>query len=151
MSQTDPISSFRYTVEIDNQLIGAFTECTMPSFEIEVESIKEGGQNEYIHAVPGRAKPGNVTLKHGIMVNDQLMVWAYQTMANLFGAEKFKNVSIVMYNNNHKPIYRFDFNQAYPVKWQGPSLKSSESAVAIETLELAHHGVTFTYQASGAT
>lgn len=151
MSKSDPIAAFRFAVEIDGTAIGAFTECTLPNFEIETEQIKEGGLNDYIHSVPGRGKPGNLTLKHGVMLNDQFMQWAYQVMANSFGAEKFKSVSVIMVNINLKPIYRFDFERAFPVKWTGPSFKSGDSAVAVESIELAHHGMFYKYMASGAT
>ena len=32
----------------------------------------------------------------------------------------------------------------FPVKWQGPDLKTDSNAVAIETLELVHQGMTVT-------
>jgi phage tail-like protein len=36
--------------------------------------------------------------------------------------------------------WRWSFQNAYPVKWVGPELKADGSAVAIETIELAHNG-----------
>jgi phage tail-like protein len=36
---------------------------------------------------------------------------------------------------------RWTLDKAFPVKWVGPSFKSDEAAVAIESLELAHHGI----------
>ena len=32
-------------------------------------------------------------------------------------------------------------NSAFPVKWVGPALNTTEAAVAIETVEFAHHGL----------
>jgi len=37
---------------------------------------------------------------------------------------------------------RWTLNDAFPVKWVGPTFKSGEAAVAIESLEFAHHGIT---------
>lgn len=150
MAKNDGIAAFRFAVEIDGATIGAFTECDLPNFEIETEEVKEGGLNDVIHTLPGRGKPGHLTLKHGVMLNDQFMKWAYQVMINAFGAEKYKSVTVVMVNNNHKPIYRFEFDRAFPVKWQGPQFRAGDNAVAIESIELAHHGVTYLYMASGA-
>jgi phage tail-like protein len=73
------------------------------------------------------------------------MQWAYQAMMNSFGADKYKTVTVVIMDNSGVPIYFIDFDRAFPVKWTGPSLKSSDSAVAIESIELAHHGITYTY------
>jgi phage tail-like protein len=36
--------------------------------------------------------------------------------------------------------WRWNFLQAYPVKWIGPNLRATTSEVAVETLELAHNG-----------
>jgi phage tail-like protein len=152
MSKSDPIAAFRFAIEIDNQAIGAFTDCDMPAFEMDTSvTIKEGGQNDYIHKLPGRAQVGNLTLKHGIMLNDQLLLWSFQTLTNQISfRDRTANITVVMYNNNHKPIYRFTFLHAFPVKWQGPSFKAGENAVAVESIEFAHHGVTYEYLASGA-
>lgn len=143
VAKDDPVASFRFAVEIDGTPIGAFTECTLPNFEIETEQIKEGGRNDMIHVLPGRGKPGNLTLKHGVMINDQFMKWAYQVMVNAFGEQKHKSVTVIMYGVDHKPIYRFEFDRAFPVKWQGPQFQAGQSAVAVETVEIAHHGVTY--------
>ena len=35
----------------------------------------------------------------------------------------------------------WDFKQAYPVKWSGPDLKADSPAVAVETIELVHRGI----------
>jgi phage tail-like protein len=34
-------------------------------------------------------------------------------------------------------------NGVIPVKWQGPSFSAESPKVAVETLEIAHHGFTF--------
>ena len=36
---------------------------------------------------------------------------------------------------------RWDYTKAYPVKWNGPQLKSDDTANAIESLELAYEGM----------
>ena len=38
-------------------------------------------------------------------------------------------------------IVRWEFVNAFPVKWTGPSLQAASSGVSIETLELAHAGL----------
>ena len=35
----------------------------------------------------------------------------------------------------------WEIREAMPVRWAGPELTADEGAVAIETLELAHHGL----------
>jgi phage tail-like protein len=38
-------------------------------------------------------------------------------------------------------LMRWNFDNAYPVKWSGPALNATGDAVAVETLELAHEGM----------
>ena len=49
--------------------------------------------------------------------------------------------AIVMLNNAGEAIRRFEFEGAWPVSWEGPSLSSGGSALALESLEIAHNGL----------
>lgn len=138
----DPTAAFRFVVEIANTAIGAFTECEMPAFEVETQEIKEGGLNTYTHTLAGPVKQGKLTLKHGIMKNDMLLRWYLQVMTGDLGESALNTVAIVMYGNDFQPLYRFEFDRCLPIKWQGPSFKAGDSAVAVETIELAHQGIT---------
>jgi phage tail-like protein len=52
-----------------------------------------------------------------------------------------RNVTISMYDSTRKTVVsKWIFKKAYPIRYGGPTLRSSESAVAIEELELAHSG-----------
>ena len=35
----------------------------------------------------------------------------------------------------------WDFKEAFPVKWTGPDLRADSGSVAIESVELAHRGL----------
>lgn len=49
--------------------------------------------------------------------------------------------SIVLKNNKMQEMVRYTFQQAWVVSWEGPKLNSEGSNLAIETIEIAHHGV----------
>jgi len=38
-------------------------------------------------------------------------------------------------------VAEWEFSDAFPTKWTGPELNAGQSAIAIETLELAHSGL----------
>ena len=44
-------------------------------------------------------------------------------------------------DNDFEVIRVYEFVNAWPVSWEGPSLNSNGSEIAIETLELAHDGL----------
>lgn len=132
-------ASFRFTVEIDGIGHAAFTECSLPGLEVETDEVREGGLNEFTHKLPGRVKAGTVTLRHGITRGTALLGWYLQVMqGNVTDATR--QVSVVMYDSALAPVVRWSFQNAYPVRWEGPTLKSDQQALAIEVLELTHHG-----------
>ncbi len=139
----DPMIGFKFHVEIEGIIEGSFTECSGLGVEREVESIKEGGTNDYEHKLPGRLKYKNVVLKRGITSSDALWEWFYEnaTDKTKFFQVKRHTVSIVQLDLAGEPVRRWNLREAYPVKWTGPDFKTDSNQVAIETLEITHHGI----------
>jgi phage tail-like protein len=125
--------AFRFIVDVGGKAQAAFTECTLPSIEWEVEEVKEGGLNTFTHQLPGRRKAGRVSLKNGVG-KSELMDWYIQTMGEQFSR---RAVTITLLDVAHKPVMAWNLDDAYPIKWSGPQLKSDANAVAIQTLDLA--------------
>ncbi len=129
-------AAFRFAVQLDNSEEASFTECTLPSLEVDVLEQKEGGYNTGVHLLPGPVKAGRISLKRGLGRSSKLLSW-YRDVANGNVREAQRNVSVIMYDAEQKQVLRLDFVRAYPVKWTGPSFRTADSAIAIETLELA--------------
>ncbi len=125
--------SFRFVVEVDGKAQAAFTECTLPNVEWEIEEVKEGGLNTFVHQLPGRRKGGKVSLKNGIG-KTELVDWFVKTMGEEFVR---KPISITLLDVALNPVITWNLDSAYPVKWSGPQIKSDANAVAIQTLDLA--------------
>jgi len=132
-------SGFRFTVAFDGINRAAFTEFTLPSLQVETMDIKEGGQNAYVHKMPVRVNVGTATLRQGITRDLTLLNWYLQVMQGDL-ANAFRQVSVIMYDVQREPVCTWNFRNAYPIKWTGPTLKSDQNAVAIEALEFVHHG-----------
>lgn len=132
------LQSGRYYIKIEGFVEAVFTEVTGLQVEITTQDYEEGGHNSYVHRLPGRAKYSNLTLKKGMTVSSDFLTWC---MKIVNGQVERKNVTIVLCNVQGNEKYRWDFQGAYPVKWVGPSFNSTQSAAAIETLELAHQGI----------
>ena len=126
-------AAFRFVVSIDGTAMAAFSECKLPDLELNVEEVKEGGLNTYVHLLPGQRKPGRITLKNGVGVTKDLNEWYTQAMSEQFTR---KRVSISLLNSKLEAIMTLDFQNAIPVKWSGPTLKSDEATIAVQTLEL---------------
>lgn len=131
----------KFWVEIQGITTAYFTECSGLNAETEVLEYAEGGVNDYVIKLPGRTKFSNVTLKRGWVETDELWEWYLQVIQ---GQLETKSVSILLYENKGEsqatPKGRWELDQAFPVKWQGPAFNATGNAIAVETLELAHRG-----------
>jgi phage tail-like protein len=131
-------SSYVFAVKIDGLAAGAFREVRGLGVETEITELREGGSNE-VRKVPGRVKFPNVTLNRGLTGSRELFEWA---TSNLNGKGVRRSVTITVSDPKGSVIAEWILNRAFPAKWTGPDLDASTSEVLIETLEIAHEGLT---------
>ena len=122
------------------QIQAVFTELSGLQIEMQVTDYEEGGTNNFVHRLPGRLKVGNITLKRGLTKSNDFLTWCMG--AALKKPMDRRNVSVVMYDVKGLPVLRWNFTRAFPVKWVGPQFTADSTAMAIETVELTHEGVT---------
>jgi phage tail-like protein len=135
----DPYTGFNFLVEIEGLVIGGFSEVTGLAVETTVEEYQEGGQNGYVHKLPGPSRhPQNLVLKRGLTDLETLWSW-HQDVAS--GRIERRNGTIYLLDREGSPVLWWDFKEAYPVRWTGPDLRADSSTVAVETVELAHRGL----------
>ncbi len=135
-SLAQPVGAFRFIVEVGSKPLGAFTECTLPSIELDVEEVKEGGLNTSVHLIPGPRKAARITLKNGV-AKSPLMDWYLAILGRRSGKLERKTLTIRLMNNQKQTVMSWDIQDAYPLKWSGPELKSDSTAVAVQSLEIA--------------
>lgn len=137
---TYPIPKFHFQVQWGGTRIG-FTEVTGLTIENEVIEYREGSSPEYSKTkMPGLHKYGNITLKRGVFASDnEFFTWLNSVKLNNIAR---RDLIISLLNENHEPVVSYKVVQAWPVKIQVPDLKSDANEVAIESIELAHEGLT---------
>ena len=129
----------RFDVSINRMPQAVFTEVSGLSMEVVVEDVEEGGHNDFVHRLPGRCKMGNLTLKRGLTKSNDFFVWCQQIAR---GKIVRRPVTVILYNVDGTEAMKWNFNNAFPVKWSGPQFKSDDTSSAIESIELAHDGFT---------
>lgn len=137
----DPATGFHFEVSIDRVDIGAFTSCEGLGAEYEVFEYQEGGENSYVHRLPGRLKFTPIKLTRPVdaksgLKSGGLAAWFSQ----LKDGVTRKTASITAYDAHRKPIAQWNLVGVYPTRWTGPSLSADGNNVPKETLELAHNG-----------
>lgn len=137
---------YKFYLEIEGVLAGEFIGMSGLTITREVKEVVEGGTNDFTYKLGGHVKFENIVLKKGIGYDRDL--WNWFSVGLYDGKVKRKNISIILGNGEHKRAKQWDVYHAYPVKWSGPELDAKTSDVAIETLELAHHGFTLSAEES---
>jgi len=159
----DPSPAFKFYVEVLGVFVAEFTECTGLGVEREVKKQREGGTNDFEWILPGQVTYTNIVLKRGITYSRELWRWfQHGTLdGRVFGPSAVPgagfavaalakrgirlphgtNMSIILGTVDGRKAKHWDVIGAVPVKWTGPDLNSGSDQVAVETLELAHHGL----------
>lgn len=136
--RNDPFPSHIFAVEIGGVVLATFTECSGLQGEVEVYEYQEGGENGFVHRLPTRTKWTNIQLKRGLTDCASLHEWYTNALRNQVERQ---DMSVVIYNQAGEEVRRWNIKDAYPIKWAGPQLKAGAAEVAIESLEVAHHGI----------
>lgn len=134
----DPFATFCFQVEIDSLVVAGFSDVSGIQADTETEEYPEGGVNEYVHKFRKLTRYPNLVFKRGITDSDALWSW-YKDVVD--GKVQRRNGAIILLDREGNPTWRWEFVQAYPVKWTGPDLKADGNTTAIEALELTHNGL----------
>lgn len=90
--------------------------------------------------MPGVTKSGNVTLKSGVFTSDeQFRDWFDRIKMNTM---KRLPVTISLLDEAGAPTMVWKLANAWPTKISGTDLKSDGNEIAIESIEIAHEGIT---------
>jgi phage tail-like protein len=138
MARKDPFRNFNFFVEIQGLRQAGFAECSGFGATTDPTEVSEGGLNSMVHKLPGRTKHNNIILKWGLTDSREFYNWYRRVVAGLIYR---KNGSIVLLDQEGREAARWNFVGAWPTKWDGPDFSAKANDVAIETLELAHHGL----------
>lgn len=128
----------RFLVEIEGLIIGNFAEIAGLQAETEVFEYREGGSNKTPRRFAGATKYPPLVLKTGMSPLDGLWAWHRDVVA---GSITRRNGTIYLVDSHLVPLVWWNFEDAFPVKWTGPALQASAAAVAFETVEIAHQGL----------
>lgn len=93
---------------------------------------------------------GDLILKRGIAngpVGTALWDWFSSFVQ---GKGSPKTLTVTLMDGQQQPLAQWVFTNTWPVKYEAPPLSGKTSALAIETLEVAVDGMTFTLMQQGA-
>jgi phage tail-like protein len=136
---TEPLPTFNFAVEIDGLLAGGFSEVSGLESRIETEPHREGGVNEFTHRLPVVGEPANLVLRHGLTSVSTLWNWHQDAVR---GMVRRRNGTIMLLDRRQLPVMWWNFRNALPVSWVGPTFDARSDQIGFESIELAHEGLT---------
>lgn len=137
-----PLTTLHFSVSWGEGESTNFSEVSGLTMEREVVEYRGGAdpQNS-TYKQPGLSKFSNVTAKRGIG-REGAIAGLYKWFNNsaTVGVDR-RNVTVMLLNEEAKPVMVWQIRDAWPVKLEGPGLKSTGTDVAVESVEFACEGI----------
>jgi phage tail-like protein len=119
----------------DIDTVGFFMSCTGLRMNVDVLEYREGGNNDFVHRLPGGLHYPNLVLSRGLTKEDVLLKWFGATQTE----PQLKEITLTLQTAEAQRTWTFA--DAFPVAWTGPEIDSSGSSICMESLEIAHAGL----------
>jgi phage tail-like protein len=135
-----PMPKFQFEVKWDDKVM-SFQEVSGLDVEAQIIEYRHGDSKVFTPIkMPGIQKFSNITMKKGIFANDsKFSDWLNQIKMNTI---KRTTMTISLLDEQGKPTMVWTLTNAWPTKITGTDLNATGNDVAIETLEIAHEGLT---------
>lgn len=136
-----PLPAFYFKVEFEDLGEIAFKEVSGLDIEAQVIEYRHGNSPEFSTIkMPGIKKSSNISLKKGVFKGDnKFFDWFTEIKLNTI---KRRSVTISLLDEGGNPTMVWKVANAWPTKVTGVSLKSDGNEAAVESLDLAHEGLT---------
>ena len=135
-----PLPKFYFEVKWDANVM-AFQEVSGLDVEAQIIEYRAGNSKVFSTVkMPGLKKYGNITMKKGVFTKDnKFWAWLDQIKLNII---KRIPVTISLLDENGAPTMVWTLTNAWPTKITGTDLKADGNEVAVESIEIAHEGLT---------
>src|SRR4051812_42847180 len=101
---TQPVHTFNFVLKApDVDTIGCFSHCTGLELSFDVLEYREGGNNDFVHRLPGAVHYPNLVLSRGLTNEDALMKWFWATLTE---AQK-KEITLTLSGGGVKRTWTF--------------------------------------------
>ena len=138
-TRTDPYRSYNFLVEIDGITQAGFQECSGLDSQTASIDFRLGDDPMHVRKLTGLNSFSAISLKRGITDSDELWKWR-QTVVE--GRTERRNGSIVLLDDRGAEKLRWNFSNAWPSKWMGPTFNATGNSIAVESLEITHEELT---------
>jgi phage tail-like protein len=140
MSVYDPPVGFHFSVTFDLSTAGAsdvrFRDVSGLTMELEEMTYAEGGENRFSHRLPVRGRYPDLVLKRGLLIDTGLKDWIRDAVQNF--VIQPVTVWVKLLGPDHQALQTYTVTGAWPKKWSISDFSAENSAIVVESLELAY-------------
>lgn len=135
-----PIPKFRFEVKWDSEVM-AFQEVSGLDVEAQPIEYRAGNSPTFsVQKMPGIKKYSDITMKKGVFKSDNKF-WDWFNEIKMNTVKRIP-VTISLLDEEGNPTMVWTLTNAWPTKISGTDLKSTGNEVAVETIVIAHEGLT---------
>lgn len=134
----DPYRSYNFCIEIDGIARAGFRECSGLDSASDPIEYREGKDGRTPRKLTGLMSYSNIVLKWGS--SDDTELWEWHKKVQDANVER-RNGSIILLDETGAEKVRWNFVEGWPTKWTGTNFDAASNEVAIDTLEIAHEGL----------
>lgn len=113
-----------------------FQEVSGLNVSVNVDTYNEGGENRFVHRLPGRTTYSDLVLKRGMTLVSGVTAWCIDSIEN-FNYQP-TNMLISLLNADHLPVSSWYVANAYPIKYEVSGLNAEQGQIVIETMTLRY-------------
>jgi phage tail-like protein len=137
----DPQVVHHFGLEVEGINEASFREAAGFENSNDIIENRESGADgkQFISKQPGNLKWGDITLKRGMTDSMALYEWRKLVVDGKHKQAR-KNGSVIFFDAENQEIARFNFTRGWPSKWKGPDVNTTNNAVAVEEITIAHEG-----------
>jgi phage tail-like protein len=138
MGQNIPDAPYRYKIEIGGLSNVRFTEAQGIKATTALETYREGGNNQFEHAMIGPQTYEPLVIKKGFYSpGSEFFIW----MKELHIASKKvkrQDISLIILNDKFEETGRYNFYGCFPVEYEGPAFNSTAKDIAFESIKIRY-------------
>lgn len=136
-----PLRVARFLVEIDGIAKAGFARCRLPTSSTAVVEYREGNEPPTPRKLAGLNEYGPLELRYGVAADSvELAEWRRLVEQGRVD-EARRSVAVVLLDEEGAAGARWEFEHAWPTRYEAPGLDANRSAVAIEALVIACEGI----------
>ncbi|MFC7384389.1 phage tail protein [Sphaerisporangium rhizosphaerae] len=139
LPRSDGSTGHSFGLEVDGIVIRRIDEVSGLKMEQDVVEMKENTPDGkvVVRKLPGRPKPGEVTLTRALTSDDGFDTWMKESGSGRAGDAR-KNGAIIVFDAEGAPIKRYNLADVRPKSLEITSTKSGDTTVLTEKLVVTY-------------